>query len=85
MKKFHVLSFALACGLTWGLYLGLLALVAMWWGLGSDIIDLLGTGYIGLKATPLGALIGLIWGFVDAFIGGLIFAWLYNLLTKKFK
>jgi len=34
--------------------------------------------------SPLGSLIGLVWGFVDGLIGGAIFAWLYNLLAARF-
>jgi hypothetical protein len=33
--------------------------------------------------SPLGSVIGLLWGLVDGFIGGLVFAWLYNLLVPK--
>jgi hypothetical protein len=33
--------------------------------------------------TPVGSLVGMVWGLVDAGIGGAIFAWLYNLMSKK--
>jgi hypothetical protein len=33
--------------------------------------------------TPVGSLIGMVWGFIDAGIGGAVFAWLYNLLADK--
>jgi hypothetical protein len=33
--------------------------------------------------TPVGSLIGMVWGLIDAGIGGAIFAWLYNLLSEK--
>ena len=39
--------------------------------------------YIGYSFTPLGSVIGAIWGFVDWGIAGAIFAWLYNLINKK--
>ena len=34
--------------------------------------------YIGYSFTPLGSVIGAVWGFVDWGIAGAIFAWLYN-------
>ena len=38
--------------------------------------------YIGYSFTPLGSVIGAIWGFVDWGIAGAIFAWLYNIINK---
>tara|TARA_Y100000590_G_scaffold49164_2_gene51970 strand:+ start:1505 stop:1747 length:243 start_codon:yes stop_codon:yes gene_type:complete len=39
--------------------------------------------YIGYSFTPMGSIIGALWGFVDWGIAGAIFAWLYNLINKK--
>ena len=39
--------------------------------------------YIGYSFTPLGRVIGAVWGFVDWGIAGAIFAWLYNWINKK--
>ena len=39
--------------------------------------------YIGYSFTPLGSVIGAVWGFVDWGIAGAIFAWLYNRIDKK--
>ena len=39
--------------------------------------------YIGYSYTPMGSVIGAIWGFFDWGIAGAIFAWLYNLINKK--
>ena len=33
------------------------------------------------EVSPLGAVFGLLWGFVDGLIGGLIFAWIYNAIA----
>ena len=38
--------------------------------------------YIGYSFTPLGSVIGAVWGFVDWGIAGAIFAWLYNIINK---
>ena len=39
--------------------------------------------YIGYSYTPMGSVIGAIWGFFDWGIAGAIFAWLYNCINKK--
>jgi len=38
--------------------------------------------YFGLEISWLGAVIAAVWGFVDAFCGGTILAWLYNRFSK---
>ena len=38
--------------------------------------------YIGYSFTPMGSVIGAVWGFVDWGIAGAIFAWLYNKINK---
>ena len=39
--------------------------------------------YIGYSFTPMGSLIGAVWGFVDFGLAGLIFACLYNFIKNK--
>ncbi len=81
--KLDVKAFALSCGLLWGIGLFLLT----WWIMAFDgaIGDaaLLGRLYRGYSISPAGSFIGLLWGFVDALIGGAIFALLYNLFQQK--
>ena len=80
--KLNVSAFALASGIIWGL--GLFALT--WWIIAFDgsthEITLIGRVYRGYDISPLGSLVGLVWGFFDALIGGAIFAWLYNWLSR---
>ena len=85
MKKLNVTALALACGLTWGIFVFLVVLLTMFWGWGSAFTQLLGSVYIGVEGTLLGAFMGLLWAFVDGFIGGLVFVLLYNFFAKKFK
>jgi hypothetical protein len=81
--KLNVKAFALACGILWGLGLFFLT----WWIIAFDGIThevtLIGRLYRGYNISPLGSLVGFIWGFVDAFIGGAIMAWLYNLIAAR--
>ena len=77
----NVRAFALACGVLWGLALFLIT----WWIIlfdgSSDQHTFLGLVYRGYSLTPVGSIIGGAWGLVDGFIGGAIFAWLYNKLA----
>jgi hypothetical protein len=83
--KLNVKAFALTSGIIWSL--GLFALT--WWIIAFDgvthEVTLIGRLYRGYDISPLGSLVGLVWGFFDALIGGLIFAWLYNLFTARFE
>ena len=75
-----------ALGLSFGLVWGFTVLLATWWllitGSSGLTISTLSHFYFGYTFSWLGGIIGLIWGFVDGFIGGVIIAWLYNLFNK---
>ncbi len=81
--KLDVKAFALTCSLLWGM--GLFGLT--WWILlldgPSTDVTLLGRIYRGYRITPLGSGIGLAWALADGFVGGAVFAWLYNRLTRR--
>jgi hypothetical protein len=83
--KLNIKAFALACGLFWGIGLFLIT----WWIIlfegASGNTTLIGRIYLGYNISPVGSVIGFLWAFFDGLIAGAIFAWLYNLLTKKFK
>ena len=83
--KLNIRAFGLACGLVWGFGL----FVLTWWIMAFDgatgEITMIGRLYRGYSITPVGSLIGLAWALVDGLIGGLIFAWLYNLLAWKLR
>ncbi|MDO9578644.1 MAG: bacteriophage holin [Candidatus Cloacimonadales bacterium] len=76
--KLNMKAFGLTCGLLWGL--GLMFLT--WWIILFDgsthAVTFIGRIYRGYNISFAGSLFGLLWGFFDALIGGVIFAWLYN-------
>lgn len=76
--KLDVKAFAFTCALIWGV--GLFCIT--WWIIlfdgASGNPTIIGAVYRGYCISPLGSVIGLGWGLVDGFIGGAIFAWLYN-------
>lgn len=80
--KLNIKALALTAGILWGAAVFL----AAWWiqltgHVGGDP-TLLERIYLGYAFTPLGSVIGLVWGFVDGLIGGALFAWLYNTLAR---
>ncbi len=86
--KLNIKAFGLTCGLVWGIGL----FIVTWWiialeGLQNTAGDegMLARVYLGYDISPLGSVIGLAWGFADGLIGGVIFAWLYNLLLDRSK
>jgi len=80
--RFNIKAFALSCAIFWSLSV----FVMTWWLIAFNAtgeMRLLGEFYRGFTVTPVGSLIGAVWGFFDALIGGAIFAWLYNKLAAK--
>ena len=81
--KLHVKAFALTCGIVWGVGLFILT----WWVMAFDgatgAPTFIGQVYRGYSISPLGSLIGLLWAFVDGWVGGAIFAWLYNVIVTR--
>ncbi len=81
--KLNVRAFSLALGIWWGLVLFVLAWWVIW------VVEPLGSPtfiervFIGYEFTPVGSVIGLLWGFVDGLIAGAIIAYVYNLVAEK--
>jgi hypothetical protein len=81
--KLDVKAFGLTCGLVWGV--GLLCLT--WWLIAFDgatgEMTFIGRLYRGYSVSAAGSVIGMIWGFVDGLVGGVVFAWLYNVIAGR--
>jgi len=81
--KLNIKAFALTFALWWGFGLFFLT----WWIIFFDgaigDVTLIGRLYRGYSITPWGSVLGLLWGLGDGFIGGAIFAWLYNFLSAR--
>lgn len=50
--------------------------------LGTALVNLIASLYIGFAPTLPGSILGAIWGLFDGFIGGVVLAWTYNQLQK---
>lgn len=80
--KLKPVALGLTLGIIWGAALFLMTWVSYWTGYGGLFMDLVVSIYPGYAVSPLGSIIGLFYGFVDAFVGGLVVAWLYNRLAR---
>ncbi len=76
-----------ALGFSLGLFWGFAVLITTWWllilGSNGSTITKLHKFYPGYTFSWFGGIVGLLWGFVDGFICGVIIAWLYNLFVKS--
>jgi hypothetical protein len=79
--RLRVRALGLAVGIVWALGVLVATLWLIWTGQveGGLLINKLYPGY---DVTYLGALVGVVWGFVDGFVAGALIAWLYNQFHK---
>ncbi|MBI3621110.1 MAG: bacteriophage holin [Nitrospirae bacterium] len=83
--KLNVKAFALAGSLFWGTGLCFIAWWIMLFEGATGERTLIGQLYPGYNISPLGSVIGLVWGAFDGLIGGAVLAWLYNLFVDRMK
>ncbi len=82
--KLNPTKIGLTCGLLWGTSLVLLILPAMFFPpYGTNFITTIASVYPGYSISWTGMAIGFVYGFIDWFIGGVIFAWLYNYINNE--
>ena len=81
--RFDVKVLAITSAVLWGLALFILT----WWIIAFEgatgEATLFGQIYRGYSITPLGSIVGLVWGLVDGFVCGAIFAWTYNFVADR--
>ncbi len=82
MAKLDVKALGLTLGIVWGASVAVMAILAMTVNYGGPFVNALSKFYIGYGLTLRGIIIGAVWGFFDAGIGGVVIAWLYNKLSK---
>lgn len=78
-------SFGLACGLIWGGAMLVFGIAnQIWPGYAVAFLEITASVYPGYTPAGFGSVIvGTLYGLVDGWIGGIIFAWLYNLFAPK--
>jgi len=71
-------SLGLAGGIIWGFSLLLMTWLSIWTDYGSLFLSIVNDVYPGYSISFLGSLVGLFWGFLDAFLFFYFLGWLYN-------
>lgn len=76
----NALKLGVSGGIVWGSCIALCTILAIFTGYSAEFLHLMTTVYPGYSISWVGVIIGLGYGFFDAFIGLYILAWLYNKL-----
>lgn len=76
------IKFGVAGGIIWGLGMFLTTIISMCTGYAKQFLEIMSDIYPGFTISGWGSLLGLIYGFLDAFVALFLLAWLYNKLTK---
>lgn len=80
-NRLQPVPLGIAVGVLWAAYVFFAGIFAMFdWGVA--LVNVLGSFYLGYDASILGAILGAIWAFVDGLVGGVVVAWLYNMLAS---
>lgn len=69
-----------AGAIIWSLSMFICTVLAIYTGYATDFLHLMGSIYPGYMISWWGSIIGLIYGFIDGFVGLFLLAWLYNKL-----
>lgn len=78
--RLNALRFGLAAGILWSCYMLLYTIIAMYTGHATALMELMANIYPGYSISWSGAVFGMIFGFLDGFIGLSLLAWIYNKL-----
>lgn len=76
--KIYPVRLGLAGGILWGLSLFLMTWISMYTGWAMFWLSQWMDVYPGFDLSILGTFIGLIYGFIDGFVGLFLLGWLYN-------
>jgi hypothetical protein len=81
-SKLSPAALGLALAVVWGSAVLIVGLLAHYFSYGKAFVTSMGIMYIGYEPSIVGSIIGGVMGFIDAFIGGALIAWLYNLFLR---
>ena len=76
-------NFGIAGGVVWGLLTLIVTVLSISTGYAADFITMMQSWYPGFTTTYVGAVVGLVCGFVHAFIVLYCLATVYNKLEEK--
>ncbi len=81
--KLKPLALGASIGIVWGGSLFLTTWLSYFTGYGEDFLRAMARSiYPGYSISPLGSILGLLYGFVDGLLSGALVGWLYNRLSR---
>jgi len=80
--KINQKALGLSLGVVWGGCVFITTWISYLTGYGEEFLGLVQSIYPGYSITPLGSVVGLVYGFVDLFVCGYIVGWIYNKLAQ---
>ena len=81
--RINAVKFGIAFGIIYAVVFFVLGILAALFGWGAEFMALMEKLYLGFGPTPLGAVIGAVWGFVIGFAFFGAGAWIYNRLIGR--
>ena len=82
--KLKPLALGLALGIVWGGALFITTWLSYFTGYGRLFLETLAVSiYPGYSISPLGSLLGLLYGFIDLLIMGTLAGWIYNKIAGE--
>ena len=72
-------AFGISLGIITGISMMFFAWSSWMWGYGTSMIDQWGSVFPGVAASLKGGFVGLAWGFLEGYILGIVWAWIYNM------
>jgi len=81
--KLNAHKFALAAGILWAIAMFVFTWIAVGTGYLGDFLNIIAGVYPGYSVTAGGSFLGLVYGFIDGYVGCWLFAALYNKLLKE--
>ncbi len=82
--KLKPFALGLSLGIVWGGALFITTWLSYFTGYGKLFLDaLVGSIYPGYTISPVGSFLGLVYGFVDLLIMGILVGWIYSRFVKE--
>lgn len=75
------LALGLSVGVVWGASIVIMGLLAHYFAYGTAFVTAVGVVYVGYEPSIMGSVIGGLFAFIDALVGGALIAWLYNVFS----
>lgn len=80
--KLRPIYLGVSIGIVWGVSLFITTWLSFYTGYGKLFLDVLADSiYPGYSISPLGSILGLIYGFLDGLISGSLIGYIYNKLS----